>query len=266
MRVEAVIFDWAGTTVDHGSLAPMRAVTELFRRQKISVSDVEARRDMGLFKRDHIARILAMPHVAGQWRDSHGAEPSEADADRLFTDFFPVQIKVLEDYSDVIDGVVSMVSRLRARHLRVGSTTGYTRPILEVLIERARAQGYETDLALCPDDVGGGRPYPWMCLQIALSFRLSATAAAIKIGDTVNDIEEGRNAGMWAVGVAATGNEVGLSAVDLASLTHDDRQQRLAIARERLRAAGAHYVIDSAAALETVVDAIDERLAAGDRP
>src|SRR5262249_24821463 len=151
---------------DHGSLAPVRAVTEAFRRKGIAVTDADARRDMGLFKRDHIASILEMPHVANQWRDSHGAEPSRHDVDRLFAEFLPVQMKVLDDYSEVIDGVAAVVRRLRDRDLRIGSTTGYPRPMLDVLVERARAQGYEADIALCPDDVGGGRPHPWMCLQI----------------------------------------------------------------------------------------------------
>ena len=265
-RIEAVIFDWAGTTIDHGSLAPVRAVTEVFRRRGISVSDADARKDMGLFKRDHIARILGMPHVARQWRDTHGGPPVDADVESVFADFLPEQMKVLDAYSEVIAGVAAVTSRLRIRQLRIGSTTGYTRPMLDVLVERARAQGYESDIALCPNDVGGGRPHPWMCLQIAMSFRVSATATVIKIGDTISDIDEARNAGMWAVGVAATGNEIGLSAGEFAALADDDRQRRLAMARERLRGAGAHFVIDSAAAIEPIVDAIDRRLAAGDRP
>ena len=266
IRVEAAIFDWAGTTVDHGSLAPVRAVTEVFRRRGIALSDADARRDMGIFKRDHIARILAMPHIAGQWRDVHCAEPGDADVASVFADFLPLQTSILEEYSDLIEGVAAVVTRLRRRHLRIGSTTGYTRSMLNVLVERARAHGYEADAALCPDDVGGGRPHPWMCLQIAVILRVSATATVVKIGDTVSDIDEARNAGMWAVGVAATGNEIGLSAAALAALADEDRQERLAIARERLTAAGAHYVIDTAAAVEPVVDAIERRLAAGDRP
>jgi phosphonoacetaldehyde hydrolase len=266
IRLQAVIFDWAGTTVDHGSLAPVRAVTEVFGRRGIAVTDADARRDMGIFKRDHIARILSMPHIAGQWRQVLGAEPGHDDVVSLFADFLPLQMKVLDECSDVIEGVAPVVARLRERRLRIGSTTGYTRSMLDVLVERARAQGYEADAALCPDDVGGGRPHPWMCLKLALLFHASATATVVKVGDTVSDIEEGRNAGMWAVGVAATGNEVGLSAAALAALSDEDRQRRLAVAREHLMAAGAHYVIDGAAAVESVVDAIDRRLAAGERP
>jgi phosphonoacetaldehyde hydrolase len=266
IRLEAVIFDWAGTTVDHGSLAPVRAVTEVFRRRGITVSDADARRDMGIFKRDHIARVLAMSHIASQWRHVHHAEPGDDDVASVFADFLPLQMNVLAEYSDVIEGVAVAATRLRERRLRIGSTTGYTRPMLDVLVARARAQGYETDIALCPDDVGGGRPHPWMCLQLAVSFHVSATAAVLKVGDTISDIDEARNAGMWAVGVSATGNEIGLSAAALAALPEEDRQHRLATARQRLQAAGAHYVIDSAAAVEPVVDAIERRLAAGDRP
>ena len=105
-----------------------------------------------------------------------------------------------------------------------------------------------------------------MCLRIAIEFRLSATAAAVKIGDTVSDIEEGLNAGMWTVGVAVTGNEVGLSAADLAALSEEDRGKRIAAARTNLTLAGAHFVIDSVAHCEGVLEEIDDRMAAGERP
>jgi len=265
-RLEAVIFDWAGTTVDHGSLAPVRAVTEVFHRHGIPLTDADARKDMGIFKRDHLRNILAMPQVAEQWRELTGAGPTEQDVGTLFSEFLPLQMRILGDYSQVIEGVPAAAEKLRGRGLRIGSTTGYTRPMLDVLVERAAAQGYHSDLALCPDDAPGGRPHPWMCLQLAIHLRLSATSRAVKIGDTVSDIEEALNAGMWAVGVAATGNEIGLSASDLAALREEERRRQVEAARSRLLAAGAHYVVDSAACCEAILDEIDRRLAAGDRP
>jgi phosphonoacetaldehyde hydrolase len=138
--------------------------------------------------------------------------------------------------------------------------------MLDLLVARARQQGYQPDVSLCPDDVGGGRPHPWMCLRIALDFRLSSTAAAIKVGDTVSDIQEGLNAGMWTAGVAATGNEVGLSASELAALPREEYRRRVDRARDNLKAAGAHYVIDSVAWMEQVIEDVNRRLAAGERP
>ena len=95
---------------------------------------------------------------------------------------------------------------------------------------------------------------------------MRATSAAVKVGDTASDIEEGLNAGMWAVGVSATGNEVGLSAADWEAMPAPERRQLSCRAAEKLQAAGAHYVIESVARLEPVLEEIDDRLSAGERP
>ena len=264
--LQAVIFDWAGTTVDHGSLAPVKAITELFCREGILVQDEDARRDMGIYKKDHIRRILRFPHVETQWSDVHGRIPGEEDVDRLFSEFIPVQLERLPAHSRVIGGVVETVERLRSQGLKIGSTTGYTRPMLETLLASAAQEGYEPDLSFCPDDVGGGRPYPWMCLRIALELRIDATSAAVKIGDTVIDIEEALNAGMWAVGVTGTGNEAALSAEDLKALPAHERKLLLEKAGDNLERAGAHFVVSSVAAIEPVLEKIEARIAAGKRP
>jgi len=265
-RLEAVIFDWAGTTVDCGSLAPVRALTSLFARRGIKLSDSEVRRDMGLFKKDHIRRIFTFTHADSEWQKQKGRPASDEDVEKMFAEFMPLQMQILEEHSQLISGVAAVTERLRTQALKVGSTTGYTRPMLELLLARAGEQGYRPDLSLCPDDVGGGRPRPWMCLRIALEFQLSSTAAAVKIGDTVSDIQEGLNAGMWTVGVTATGNEVGLNESELAALQPEDRKRRLDHAHDTLKAAGAHYVIESVAESQPVVEQIDRRLAAGGRP
>jgi len=257
-RIEAVIFDWAGTTVDHGSLAPVRALTALFARHGVDLSDADARRDMGLFKKDHIRRILSLPHVE--------LSPDERVVEELFNEFGSLQTAILESHAQMIDGAADVAHRLRKRGMRIGSTTGYTRPMLDILLARASDQGYAPELSLCPDDVGGGRPRPWMCLRIALEFRLGSTAAVVKVGDTVSDIEEGLNAGMWTVGVSRTGNEVGLSAEEFASLTEAERISRTEHACAMLRTAGAHEVVESVALLEPAIERLDRRLAAGERP
>lgn len=265
-RVEAVILDWAGTTIDCGSLAPVRAITKLFAIHGIALSESDARRDMGLFKKDHIRRVLMLPDVRSAWHEGHGKAPDETDLAALFAEFGPIQEAILEARAELIGGVAALAGRLTSRGLKIGSTTGYTRPMLDALLARAAIQGYRPDISLCPDDADGGRPHPWMCLRIALEFRLTSTAAAIKAGDTVSDIEEGRNAGMWTVGVAATGNEVGLSELDLAALPPEERARRTKKAGHKLRAAGAHFVIDSVAELEPVIEEIESRLNKGERP
>jgi phosphonoacetaldehyde hydrolase len=265
-RLEAVIFDWAGTTVDHGSLAPVRAITGLFARHGVALRDEDARRDMGIFKKDHIRRILGMPHVGASWRQQNGSAWDERTVETLFEEFQPLQMEVLEAYSQVIGGTVEITQRLRGHGLKVGSTTGYTRPMLHALLRCAAAQGYRPDAALCPDDAGGGRPHPWMCLRIALEFRVGAAAAVVKVGDTESDILEGLNAGMWSVGVSTTGNEVGMSAVEWEAIPNEERTRLATKACRKLEAAGAHYVIERVGLLEPVLEEIDARLTAGERP
>jgi phosphonoacetaldehyde hydrolase len=262
--LRAIILDWAGTTVDFGSLAPVRTLQEVFTSFDTPVSEAQARRDMGLPKRDHIARILAIPEVRTAWRKQHGSAPGEPDIDAVYTRFIPLQFACLSRYSSMIPGVVSAVERARARGLKIGSTTGYTRPMLDLLLEQSSAANYLPDCSLSPEDVGSGRPHPHMIFEAANRLRVYPLAAVVKIGDTPADIHEGLNAGVWSVGVARTGNMVGLSEADFNALPAHEQEYRLAEAWHGLRSAGAHFVIDSVAELDQVLDEIERLLRGSD--
>jgi phosphonoacetaldehyde hydrolase len=267
MHLTGIIFDWAGTVVDHGSRAPVATLRDIFEGAGVPITLPEARLSMGIAKRAHIASILALPRVACQWQGAYGAMPSETEVDTLYAAFVPRQLACLERYSDVIAGVPAAVGQLRARGLKIGSTTGYTRPMLAFLLDLARAQGFSPDCALCPEDVpGGGRPAPWMCYLNAIRLEVSPLWTLVKIGDTPSDIAEGRNAGMWTIGITRTGNEVGMTAAEWDATPAPQRSDALAKAATRLRGAGAHYLAESVAGCLPLVDAIDARLAAGERP
>jgi len=265
-KLQAVILDWAGTTVDYGSFSPIRAMQEVFRDRGIALTDDEVRRDMGLLKKDHIRSLLCFPAVAEMWRQHCGTLPTESDVEELYRDFQPIQLARLGQDSDLIPGVAEAVERMRRRGLKIGSTTGYTRPMLEILLEKAATQGYEPDCSLVPDDVGGGRPLPWMCYNIALRLKVFPLESFVKVGDTVADTEEGLNAGMWTVGVVRTGNMVGLRQAQFAALSPAEQEMRLQTGRERLLEVGTHYVIDSVSDFDPVFDEIEARLQEGERP
>ena len=264
--VKAVILDWAGTTVDHGSLAPVRVLQQVFARRGVPISEEEARRDMGVLKIDHIRKIIFSESVSARWSKAIGRDPIEADVEELFANFVPLQLECLVKYSTVIDGVAETVARLRKRGIKIGSTTGYTRAMLEMILKPAAAQGYAPDCAITPDDVGAGRPHPWMIFANAIRLQVEPLEAIVKIGDTPVDIEEGLRAGVWTIGVARTGNMVGLSAEDFAALAPAEQATRLESARKQLAAAGAHAVIDTVADCDHAIDAIDARIRNGERP
>ena len=242
--IRAVIFDWAGTTVDHGSIAPVMSFIETFRLHGVEITIAEARAPMGLHKLDHIRTITQMPAVAERWQALHGHRPEEADVAAMYEEFTPLQIKVIGAYAELIPGTLTTIAELRQRGIKIGSTTGYNRRMMEVLAPTAARLGFQPDSIVCVSDVPAGRPEPWMALRSAMELRAYPPAAVVKVGDTVPDIEEGLNAGMWTVGVALTGNELGLSREELAALPPSELETRSEQAHLRLAEAGAHYVVD----------------------
>ncbi|QGZ61477.1 phosphonoacetaldehyde hydrolase [Paraburkholderia acidisoli] len=265
-HVKAVIFDWAGTVVDYGSRAPMGAFVETFEQFGVPITIEEARGPMGMAKRPHIAALMALPRVAAAWREHYGHAPGEADIDAVYDVFVPKNVAVAAHYSDVIPGVAAVTARLRADGVRIGSTTGYTREIMERILPGAAAQGFEADSLVCTGDTPEGRPSPYMIYRTLPQLGVWRARDAIKVDDTEVGIEEGINGGTWAVGVAVSGNAFGLSEDEVHALAPDEFSRRRSAAVERLRAAGAHYVIDSVADLLPVVGEIEARLARGERP
>ncbi|MCB1777767.1 MAG: phosphonoacetaldehyde hydrolase [Candidatus Competibacteraceae bacterium] len=264
--IQAVILDWAGTTVDFGSLAPVAAFIRLFAAQNIDLSLDEARGPMGTEKREHIRRLCALPRVAAAWREQHGALPDETTIDRLYEEFVPIQVDAIRDSAQLVPRCREVVTALRARGIRIGANTGYSREMLDALAAAADKQGYRPESSVCATEVPRGRPFPHMSLQNAIELEVENVQACIKVDDTTPGIEEGLNAGMWTIAVAVSGNEVGLSQPDWEILSPSAQQQRRHAAYSRLRASGAHYVIDSIADLLPYVELIERRLANGEQP
>lgn len=265
-RVRAVILDWAGTAVDHGSRAPAGVFLAVFAHRGVTVTMAQAREPMGVHKREHVRRMCAMPAVRAAWAAVHGGPPTEADEEALYAEAVPLQIECLPEYSAPIPGVIDAVQALRARGIGVGSTTGYIRAMLDVVAEHAGRAGYRPDVALAADEVAMGRPAPYLCWRAAEALGAWPHWACVKVGDTTVDMEAGRNAGFWCVGVTLTGSLVGLSEEELAALPAEEQDRLHHAAADALRRAGAHLVLRSAADLPAAVVEIEDRLARGGRP
>jgi phosphonoacetaldehyde hydrolase len=264
--LKAVILDWAGTVVDYGSCAPAGVFVEVFARHGVPITMAQARAPMGSEKRVHIAAITGMPEVADTWKRAHNRPCTEADIDAMYTDFVPLQIESLPRFANLIPGTLEAVAGFRKRGLKIGTTTGYNAEMMRVLAPEAAKRGFEPDCIVSSDMVPEGRPAPWMALKAAALMGVYPMSAIVKIGDTIPDIHEGLNAGMWTIAVAATGNELGLSQHEAEALAANERDQRLARARQRLQAAGAHYVVDSIADTPPILDSIEQGLVGGERP
>lgn len=264
--VRAVIFDISGTVMDCGSRGPVAAFVELFRRHGVPLSDEEARRPMGLHKKDHIWALLGDSEVSSRWTSVHGPAATTEDLERLYEEFTPLQIEILRDHCDLIPGVVDVTRQLRDRGIPFASTTGFDSSMMEDLKRQAEQGGYLPAIWVTPDMVGGGRPAPWMAFHAARHMGVYPMSRIVKVGDTLADIDEAHAAGMWAVSVVRHGNEVGLSSEVLNALPRSESAARMAAARERLAARRPHFIIDATADLMPVIDEISWRILRGEGP
>ena len=264
--IKAVIFDWAGTMVDFGCSAPVDALIEAFAGQGVSITAAEARRDMGRAKHDHVWAILTNLSVAERWTAAKGAAPTPADGDAIYQALVPLMEAAATRCAELIPGAAEAAASLRAKGVRIGSGTGYTRQMMSGILPRAAEQGYAPELVVCSGETPSGRPAPLMTWKALVELDAWPASACVKVDDATVGVEEGRLAGCWTIGLAASGNGVGLSLADFNALTDADRQARVAAAGAELSAAGADYVIDSIADIGPVLEEIAGWIAAGERP
>jgi len=264
--LKAVLLDWAGTTMDFGCFAPAVVFMDVFKRKGVEITIEEAREPMGAHKKVHIRQIAKSDSVTRRWQQALGRKPNEDDVEAMFREFIPLQLECLAQYADLIPGTIETVAEIRRRGLKIGSTTGYTEEMMDLLQAEAKRRGYEPDTTVCATQVPAGRPHPYMCLQNAILLQTYPLESFVKIGDTLPDIEEGLNAGMWTIGLAKTGNEMGLTQEQIDALAPEDREAKLARAYKRMHQTGAHFVVDGIADVLPVLDEIDVRLARGERP
>jgi len=262
--IEAVLLDWAGTTLDFGCMAPAVVFVEVYKRKKVPITIEEARAPMGAHKRVHIQRISELDSVRRRWQETHGRLPNDDDVSAMFAEFVPLQLECLSKYSALIPGTLEAIAALRARGIKIGSTTGYLTEMMKINQADAKRQGYVPDATVCAADVPAGRPYPYMCLQNVIKLGVSAVQACVKIDDTVPGIEEGLNAGMWTIGLAVSGNEVGMMLDEWRALPPAEQKIKRDRAYTRMQQCGAHYTVDTIADIMPCIDDIQARIRRGE--
>lgn len=263
-QIEAVIFDWAGTTVDYGCFAPLDVFIEIFKERGIDVLEEEAREPMGMLKWDHIQVMLGMERIKGLWQEKFNRAPETKDVDELYARFEPMLFNILPNYCTPIPGVLDLVSRLRAQGLKIGSTTGYTKEMMDIVAPGAKKQGYAPDYLSTAQDVPAGRPLPWMVYDNAMHLGVQPMRSIIKVGDTLSDVREGKNSGAWSVGVILGGSEMGLTQEQTENMDPDELQDRMDHVAKRFKDNGADYVIESIGELDKLIPKINMRIKNGD--
>jgi phosphonoacetaldehyde hydrolase len=267
-KVKAVILVWSGTTADAYVLAPAVVFVDVFKRHGVEISMAEARGPMGLRKDLHIKALTEVPEIRERWKDVHGKHPGQAEVDAMFTDFVPMQLECLREYTTLLPGVAETTRKLQAEGIKLGSSTGFTRAMVDILEEDAKTQGYVPDASVAGDEVEhGARPKPFMVYKNLDMLDVHPIQSVVKVDDTVSGVGEALEAGCWGVGIARYSNYMDIDSFDHEkSLSEADMERRLAFTRETLRKAGAHYVVDTFDQLPAVIADVNARLARGEKP
>jgi phosphonoacetaldehyde hydrolase len=257
-KIEGIILDWAGTTVDFGCFAPVNAFISIFRDAGIDVTLDEARKPMGMLKKDHIRAMLAMPRINMLWVEKYDRCINENDVEHLYAAFEPLLMTALAEYSEPLPGVIETVEILRKMGLKIGSTTGYTDKMLEIVSKEASKRGYQPDFLITPDSTGSfGRPYPYMVFKNMEALKLSSVSKVIKVGDTIADIQEGINAGIQTVGVVIGSSQLGLGYSEYTGLPKTEKIKAIGKAKKDFHDAGADFVINEFDELPGLIDSLD---------
>ncbi|GAB2899341.1 phosphonoacetaldehyde hydrolase [Microbulbifer echini] len=266
LQLKAVILDWAGTLVDFGSRAPLQAFIQVFSDARISVNEAQTRIPMGTEKKEHIRRMLQQEAIQAAWQEEYGRSSQESDIDDLYRQLTPIQIQEIDKHSQIVPGADKLFVRLRERNLRIGSTTGYSRMMIEGMLANAQQQGLRPDCVVAADEAVGARPGPAAALKNVIEMEIPSVSLCVKVDDTAAGIHEGRNAGMWTVAVVLSGNASGLSQESWQMLSEEEKNSHRTSAYQKLENSGAHYLIDDISKLEPVLVDINRRLALGQRP
>ena len=255
--INAVIFDWAGTTIDYGCFAPLLPFVEAFKEFGLTPTLAEVRAPMGMLKIDHIRELLTLDRIKQQFITQYQRQPNFEDIQNIYSIFEQHVFKHLTQFTQPIDGVVETVAQLREMNLIIGSTTGYTSQMMEIVVPATAEKGYKPDLWVAADQVKRGRPYPYMIYQNMLELDIPNIRGIVKIGDTISDILEGLAAGCISVGVIEGSSELGLSKAEFDSIDFATQRTAKLKIRNRMYAAGANYVIDNIQELPSLICALN---------
>ncbi|OBA05372.1 phosphonoacetaldehyde hydrolase [Paenibacillus polymyxa] len=254
--IQAVIFNLESTLLDPGGRGLIQGMRDIFRWKGIHLTEEQVSHGRGLPIRDHIASVLGLAEVRRKWLECFGVHPGRVDIEHIYLELVPV-LRSLIQGAETAAGIDRALQELQDRNIQSGATASCPMEMLSHVFTPVQSP-YTLDCMVTPCEVSQGRPYPWMIYEIAHRLQVFPLSDIVKVGDTAVDMQEGRNAGVWTIGVL--NHNVGdLTTDHTTSCETDDR-----VAEERrrqniygLKRAGAHLVMNSVADLPRILREIE---------
>jgi HAD superfamily hydrolase (TIGR01549 family) len=198
MEVKAVLFDLIGTTVREKDPATVeRCIQKAFADHHITLRPELIRRQRGKSKREMISTLLLSLKA-----------PLHLTSDVLSRFKFHLESQL--NNFETNEGLVELLEFLQANKIKVGIGTGLTSDLLHIIFNHLKWDKTAFDYVGTASEAGRGRPHPDMINHMLSTLGL-APAELLKVGDTIADIQEGKNAGvLTAVLLSGTQDEIEL--------------------------------------------------------
>ncbi|MBA4746016.1 MAG: phosphonatase-like hydrolase [Muricauda sp.] len=191
-KIQLAVFDMAGTTVNEDNVV-YKTVRAALAKHGVDVSlETVLRFGAGKEKFKAISDILTE------------SNNNNVDANVVFENFREM---LAEAYANLdvttYDGVEELFKILKSKAVKIVLNTGYDQKTAQSLLNKLGwVPGQQIDGLITADDVVHGRPSPEMIDKAMAMFGITASANVLKAGDSIIDIEEGKNANCgWTVGV-----------------------------------------------------------------
>ena len=185
-----VVFDMAGTTVNEGGV--------VYKTLKKTLDEFDLEYEDDEFNKFH---GLSKSQVLKYYIDN---SEKDLQLDEVVNRFYEM---LHEEYRDVknnlraMDGSIELFEKLRKRDIKVCLNTGYTLDMAESIIDIVGFKKY-IDGYITSEEVKIGRPFPFMIHRLMEKFNIDSGEYVVKVGDTLADMLEGRNAGVkYTIGV-----------------------------------------------------------------
>ena len=224
--IQFAMFDMAGTTVnDNVDGHPLMVISMIraFAKHGIELAPDIINKHRGKQKSEAIQTLL---------REVAELPPADAErvGDSVYYDFLHELESNLSSISE-IDGATELFRHLKFKDIYVGVGSGFPMQVVQAIISRLgwMDEGL-LDYVESAEQIGVGRPNPKMILDAMKRLGITDGLAVVKIGDTVVDVQEGKNAGVWTVAVL-TGSQT----------------------EAQLMAAGPDYILSSIRELRTLI-------------
>ena len=186
--IQLVVFDMAGTTIDEDNVV-YKTLHKVIKEigYDISLKDVLT---IAAGKEKFQAIIDILKTNIDQDNLSQKAEQS----------FLRFKKELDEAYSTLtvktFPGVDDFLIDLRKNGIKVVLNTGYNSKVASLLLDKLGwTQGQSYDALITADDVDKGRPAPDMIQKAMTLFSIEDSSLVLKAGDSIVDVEEGKNAG-----------------------------------------------------------------------